>query len=209
MRRTCEIAECERLFVARGMCAAHYRRWSLGRPVDAPMVPRSRPLSERFWEKVDIQGPDDCWEWMAGLDTRGYGQIQVGGRGGSRLAHRVAYELHKGLPVGSLRSDEYVCHNCDNPRCVNPTHLWLGDHQANQDDCTRKGRRVLPPPMSGEAHPNAKLTEEQAIAIFLDPTPVGLIARRHGVTVSCVEDIKARRTWRRATAWITNREETA
>src|SRR5687768_6309426 len=74
----------------------------------------TRPIAERFWEKVDKRGPNDCWEWQGSLDRKGYGQIKLRSykRGQS---HRVSYELTYGaIPDGAL-----VCHKCDNPRCVN------------------------------------------------------------------------------------------
>jgi HNH endonuclease len=99
-----------------------------------------RPLIERFWEKVDRRGPDDCWLWTAATSRDGYGRVGVGGReGGSQRAHRVSWELHYGRAPGGL----CVLHNCpggDNPLCVNPSHLWLGTNDENMADMKRKGR---------------------------------------------------------------------
>lgn len=114
-------------------------------------------IGERFWSKVDIRGEDDCWEWTAYLED-GYGKIRIAGK--SVLAHRVAYELTKGpIPEGLC-----VCHRCDNRKCVNPRHLWLGTNADNVADREAKGRNRLPD-CKGEAHGNAKLTAEDVLRI--------------------------------------------
>jgi len=90
--------------------------------------------SERFWSKVDRRGPDECWLWQ-GCMTRGYGQFWVDGR--MRNAHRVSFELTSGpIPDGM-----FVCHRCDNPRCVNSAHLFLGTHADNMRDSEKRRLR--------------------------------------------------------------------
>lgn len=81
---------------------------------------RAKPLADRFWPKVQINGPDDCWPWLASVHGGGYGQVSSGGRGGTMLtAHRVAWELTRGpIPEGLV-----VDHLCNNRRCCNPDHL--------------------------------------------------------------------------------------
>src|SRR5688572_10218451 len=97
-------------------------------------MPPYRPLVDRFWEKVAKAGPDDCWLWTAGLNNTGYGSI--GGGGKSFMAHRLSYLWAN----GSLPSDRAVCHSCDERRCVNPKHLWLGTKGDNNADRHTKGR---------------------------------------------------------------------
>ena len=78
----------------------------------------SRPLHERFWEKVDRRGPDECWEWTASRTHRGYGRIRSE-VGRHAHAHRVAYELL----VGPIPEGLVIDHLCRNRGCVNPAHL--------------------------------------------------------------------------------------
>jgi hypothetical protein len=94
-----------------------------------------RPVTERFWKNV--RKSDACWEWTANRSTAGYGHIKKGGRQGEQLgAHRVSWELHNGpIPPGL-----FVCHHCDNPRCVRPDHLFLGTTTDNVRDAICKGR---------------------------------------------------------------------
>lgn len=191
----CTIDGCVRATLARGLCGAHYQRAATGRPLDAPMRPRSRSLVERFWEKVDRRGADECWPWRGSIDSRGYGAIYIGSPLRTRIASRLSYELAHGLDVGSLSRESVVCHRCDNPPCVNPAHLWLGDHQSNAQDAIRKGRLVVPRRV-GESAPAAKLTEAQAARALRDAASVAELAAEFGVSETCIQDIRARRTWR-------------
>ena len=97
-------------------------------------------LSERFWPKVNVRGPNKCWEWKGALQTSGYGML-LNERGKKTIyigAHRAAWELTFGvIPEGLC-----VCHHCDNKLCVNPKHLFLGTITDNNRDAIVKGRRI-------------------------------------------------------------------
>lgn len=111
-----------------------------------------RPLADRFWEKVDVRGPDECWPWTAGKYKSGYGSIGKGGRGSNTYAHIVAYELQYGPVPEGLD----VLHSCDNPPCCNGRHLRAGTHAENMQDKEVKGRGGH---AIGERQGSAKLTE--------------------------------------------------
>jgi hypothetical protein len=106
---------------------------------------------DRFWKKVDkTSNPNGCWEWCGAIVlNRGYGLF---GFKGTKLAHRISYELSN----GSIPSNMCVCHTCDNPKCVNPQHLWLGTTQDNTEDRHIKNRSAR-----GSKIGTSKLTEAQ------------------------------------------------
>lgn len=90
-----------------------------------------KTVEKRFFSKVDKT--ETCWLWT-GHKTLGYGKIAMG-RGNLMWAHRVSYVLHKGeIPEGKL-----IMHSCDNPPCVNPAHLELGNYSENLIDAYKRG----------------------------------------------------------------------
>lgn len=91
---------------------------------------------ERFWSKVArTQNEADCWLWLGATRAGGYGSIKVGRK--LEMAHRVSYLLAH----GSIDEGLCVLHRCDNPSCVNPSHLFLGTKKDNTADRISKGRR--------------------------------------------------------------------
>lgn len=103
---------------------------------------KNRTLKDRFEEKFIPVTESGCWLWTASCHERGYGLFHTGRgirKGKMEFAHRVSYELYKGVRPSD---NESVCHSCDNPYCVNPNHLFIGSHKDNMSDMRRKGRMV-------------------------------------------------------------------
>ena len=98
---------------------------------------KTKTAEERFWEKVDKSGGDDaCWIWTASTDGR-YGVFWFDGK---RIrATRYSWQMANGVP---FPPDKDACHTCDNPRCVNPKHIWPGTPSENALDAVAKGRLV-------------------------------------------------------------------
>lgn len=96
-------------------------------------------LEERYWQKVSVGSPSECWPWTGACNPKGYGHIVHNRK--HVYAHRLAYEFANGpLPKGFK-----ACHSCDFPGCQNPAHIFAGTHQDNMDDMVRKGRRIPAP----------------------------------------------------------------
>jgi hypothetical protein len=94
-------------------------------------------IEERFWTKVVKGDEDACWEWLGYKDYRGYGSLWDNSLGRNIFAHRVAYFIKHGK-----YPDNYACHTCDNPPCVNPNHIFDGTPFDNTMDMMAKGRQV-------------------------------------------------------------------
>ena len=165
------------------------------------------PIEIRFWPKVDKRLPNECWNWKAAMHKpTGYGKFgRTGKNRGWVNAHRASYEIHFGLiPEGLC-----VCHTCDNRRCVNPSHLFLGTHLENMQDCHQKlryatgnrhGLRKHPHRCAkGEKHYKSKLTENDIRTIRKmaeSGTPKNFIARQFGLNPATVRPIINRKTWK-------------
>lgn len=152
-------------------------------------------MTDVFWAKVDRSGgPSACWPWTGFLNRKGYGRC--GYRYRTWLAHRLAWHLTNG-PVAA---DLAVCHSCDNPRCANPAHLWLGTLADNNRDMEVKGRARN----RGERHAQARLSDAQVADIAAQVKSgarVTDVARAFGVScphVSMIASGKARKTSKRA-----------
>ena len=145
------------------------------------------PIRYRLLAKIDFDGTPGCWEWSGAKVPQGYGLIKR--KDGAQLrAHRVAYELaHGEIPAGM-----FVCHRCDNPRCIRPSHLFLGNHDENMADMVIKGRSVR---MIGDSNGSAKLKTEAVVSIRSSIGSYARIACEYGVSPSAVGLIKRRERW--------------
>lgn len=153
------------------------------------------PLKDRFWAKVDIRGPDECWPWKSAEGTNTYGTIggEGGRKAGSLKTHRVAYELSKGpIPEGL-----WVLHSCDNRPCCNPKHLRAGTQKDNHDDMDKRGRRVIP---LGSHNGKSKLKEDQVREIrrkyHNKLSGSTALSREYGVHINTITAVITNVTWR-------------
>ena len=158
-----------------------------------------RSLAERFWPKVNKDGPvqphcpelGPCWLWTASCDRRGYGKLMhydpaIGYR--LKGAHHVAWYLTNGY-----WPRRHVLHRCDGGMigCVRPEHLFEGDNALNHQDKCAKGRQAR-----GEGHGRARLVREQVVEIITGNDPANVLAERLGVTAAHVNLIRRGRRWR-------------
>lgn len=147
-----------------------------------------KTLEERFWAKVEKT--DTCWLWIGSVNEHGYGKMYVGldssGRRRTDKAHRISYRLSHGeIPFNSP-----LLHKCDNPKCVNPDHLFIGTQLDNIQDMKRKNRHA-----HGETS-YAKITAEQARSIIQDPRPQRQIAKDYGLCQQTISRIKLGINWK-------------
>lgn len=146
---------------------------------------------KRFWARVNKDAPAGCWEWTGARVPNGYGNISINGR--VVLVHRYSYEIAYNnvlLPPYLL-----VCHTCDNRKCVNPAHLFLGTHKDNSEDMVKKGRVS-----KGEALPQSKLTQKQVDDIRVDRAfgrhSQSELARTYGVSQQTISDVLTGKIWK-------------
>jgi hypothetical protein len=153
------------------------------------------PPEERFWAKVCKT--ENCWLWQGSIgDRNGHGRFYLSD-GTAIYAHRFSYELH----FGKIPEGLFVCHRCDNPRCVRPDHLFLGTNQENIIDAWNKGRmydiRSQHPDNSGENQGSHKLTWKSVEAIRQTKgVPQGILANQYGVNQSTISRILKAQYWR-------------
>ncbi len=146
----------------------------------------------RFWSKVKIKGPDDCWEWTAATFWDGYGEFRVGDK--IKKAHRVAYKAEIGLIPDGIN----VCHSCDNPPCCNPRHLFLGTQKENMRDAEDKGR-LYRVDGRGSKNSQVKLTESEVRQIRRKYIPrkvtYAMLAMEFGISLSQARRIVKGERW--------------
>lgn len=132
-------------------------------------------------------GDDDCWNWTGCKNRQGYGIFSL--RGKRMNASRASYIIF----IGDVPPKMCVCHSCDNPSCVNPSHLWVGSYKDNWADCRSKGRET-----KGAVNGKSKLTDADVAAIRIavkNGDTQQSIATRFGVTHGTVSKIAARKLW--------------
>lgn len=142
-----------------------------------------------------IKCENGCWEWKGKNTESGYFATKDIDEVGKNIqVHRLSYRIFKGnIPEGKL-----VCHACDNRRCCNPKHLWIGTHHDNNQDCLKKGRNSGGQG-AGELNPSAKLNEKDVKKIrsdLKDGIRPYILAKKYKVESSCILAIRDFKTWR-------------
>lgn len=158
-------------------------------------IPQLTPSEiEKFWKKVNKSAPGGCWEWIGYTMPSGYGQVGI--RYKLYLVHRVAWAI----AIGEDPGEQQVCHGCDNPKCANPAHLFLGTQRDNMADMISKGRDDHTQNVRGDKIGTSKLTEPQVKEIWRLHLTEGLgerkLAARFGVTPANIHIILSGQSWK-------------
>lgn len=167
----------------------------------------SPTVGKRFSNGYIIDNVTGCWNWCKAISNNGYGKIGVSSYK-TMTTHRVSWLIK----YGEIKDNLFVLHKCDNRKCVNPDHLYLGTVKDNSRDLMERGnpyleirkhltpeiekRRLAALPRGKEHHRSAaKLTEEQVMEIFHSDDPQKEIAKRFGIIQQTVSLIKRKERW--------------
>jgi hypothetical protein len=158
---------------------------------------------KKFWDKVNIKSENDCWEWIASYRLNGYGAFKTKEK--THGSHRLAYELTYGIITDNTLN---VCHKCDNRKCVNPNHLFLGTQSENMKDCLNKGRLVIPEGQrfkKGNIPKNRIMSEEIANEIYneiinrrklKEKLNLKQLSIKYNISYESIRDISCGRTYK-------------
>ena len=145
---------------------------------------------DRFIKKVKI-ADSGCWEWQGALGGGSYKKGIYGAfwyEGKTVSASRWIYSY---VHNKQLNKDAQICHHCDNPSCVNPSHLFEGNVQDNIDDRNIKNRQA-----KGEKHGGAKLTEQDVIEIRSNRINSKIMAKKYNVHRDTIHKIRSGNSWK-------------
>lgn len=145
-----------------------------------------KKIIEKFWKLVNKT--NQCWLWQGYLEKSGYGRFQ------KMYTHRISWMIHH--HIDSIPDKMCVCHTCDNPSCVNPSHLFLGTQSENMKDMSTKGRAIGKSGPKGESNSKAILTESDVTEIRNSCPDLRDLAKKYKVTVETICNVLARRTWK-------------
>lgn len=146
----------------------------------------------RFWDNVERNG--NCWEWKGAHSKKGYGRFRRG---------NILYSPHRAIVeryIGPIPDGLFSCHKCNNPRCVRPSHLYIGTRSENMKDGIRAGTVKVPTNGGFKPGHNGKITPQQVREIRNQYSKGELTQRelgnRYGLTNWAVNKITQRKTWR-------------
>lgn len=158
-------------------------------------VYKTIPESERFNAKVMPEPNTGCWLWFGQFDKDGYGLLKTGSKDkwNNERAHRVSYRIN----IGPIPEGYFICHKCDNPACVNPDHLFAGNHIDNVTDMISKGRKVV---AKGSKANKSDLTEMDVLQIRSQyangNTSYAKLSKKYGVCARMIGAIVNRENWK-------------
>lgn len=145
----------------------------------------SGTINDRFFSRFKIDEKSGCWNWTAHRDKDGYGFLP--GDNSNIRAHRYSYAYHYGEDISGI----LVCHKCDNPGCVNPDHLFIGNAKDNVTDMISKGRDM----MIGSRNNKAKLNEYDVAEIRKSTLSTNDLSKKYKVSKSSIKRILTRKNW--------------
>lgn len=190
----CQIEDCNKVICALGYCSMHYGRLIRRGNVNIILtnkdrLPKYNSLNEYINKSYKINTKTNCWEWNKSFKSEGYGNAWWNNK--HEIAHRLSWTCY----VGEIPQGLNVLHKCDNRKCINPKHLFLGTILDNNRDRKNKGRNAN---TFGERNPFSKLTEKQVMDILtrLRKKERGSsIAKLYNVSKHAISKIKTGKNW--------------
>ena len=186
--KVCKIDRCDKKHAGHGFCSKHLNAYN-----KKNAIPIDNEIMKSFlYSKITVNIKTNCHEWILGKN-RGYGCFKKNGI--VYAAHRVSYEVHNNVIPDGM----FVCHHCDNPKCINPEHLFLGTNQDNMIDMRKKGRGNTNWIKSGEEQYASKLKDEDIKTIrkmINDGVFLKVIAKKFNVCLMTISNIKRNKIWR-------------
>lgn len=183
IKKGCSI--CGKKVNARGLCDTHYKQHKRAGTLPPHTKTGHMEIHDRLKYLSVVDFNTGCHNWRGGLNLTGYGVLSY--KHEKWLAHRLSFTL----AYGSIPDNLYICHKCDNPKCINPEHLFLGSQKDNLTDMTSKGRAAV-----GSDYHRSNLTDEDVKAIKADTRKQLVIAKEYGVSRTNISAIKTGRAWK-------------